>query len=75
MYRICKIMTYTDTSLIQEELLARIDEKMKRLNSMRPIPADALRRLQEEMRLVHTYHSNAIEGNTVATPANELAGI
>ena len=37
-------MTDTDTSLIQEELLARIYEKMKRLNSMRPIPADALRR-------------------------------
>lgn len=65
-------MTYTDTSLIQEELLARIDEKMKRLNSMRLIPADALRRLQEEMRLVHTYHSNAIEGNTLTLQETKL---
>ena len=65
-------MTDTDTSLIQEELLARIDEKMKRLNSMRPIPADALRRLQEEMRLVHTYHSNAIEGNTLTFMSRDL---
>ena len=65
-------MTDTDTSLIQEELLARIDEKMKRLNSMRPIPADALRRLQEEMRLVHTYHSNAIEGNTLTLQETKL---
>lgn len=65
-------MTCTDTSLIQEELLARIDEKMKRLNSMQPIPADALRRLQEEMRLVHTYHSNAIEGNTLTLQETKL---
>ena len=65
-------MTDTDTSLIQEELLARIDEKMKRLNSMRSIPADALGRLQEEMRLVHTYHSNAIEGNTLTLQETKL---
>ncbi|AKB29051.1 Huntingtin interacting protein E-like protein [Methanosarcina siciliae T4/M] len=65
-------MVNTDTSLIQEELLARIDEKMKQLNSMRPIPADALSRLHEEMRLVHTYHSNAIEGNTLTLQETKL---
>jgi Fic family protein len=58
-------MTHTDISLIQEELLARINEKMEELNFMRPIPPDSLARLHEEMRLVHTYHSNAIEGNTL----------
>lgn len=58
-------MINTDTTLIQEKLLARIDEKTKQLSSMRPIPADILARLHEEMRLVHTYHSNAIEGNTL----------
>jgi len=65
-------MTNTDTSLIQEKLLARIDEKMKQLNSVRPIPADALARLHEEMRLVHTYHSNAIEGNTLTLQETKL---
>ena len=65
-------MTHTDTFLIQEELLARINEKMKQLNSMRPIPADALARLHEEMRLVHTYHSNAIEGNTLTLQETKL---
>ena len=65
-------MADTDTPLIQEELLARIDEKMKRLNSMRPIPADASGRLHEEMRLVHTYHSNAIEGNTLTLQETKL---
>jgi Fic family protein len=65
-------MTHTDTFLIQEELLARINEKMKQLNSMRPIPADVLTRLHEEMRLVHTYHSNAIEGNTLTLQETKL---
>ncbi|WP_054864712.1 Fic family protein [Methanosarcina barkeri] len=65
-------MTHTDTSLIQEELLARINEKMKQLNFMRSIPADALARLHEEMRLVHTYHSNAIEGNTLTLQETKL---
>ena len=62
----------TDTPLIQEELLERIDEKMKRLDSMRPIPADALGKLHEEMRLAHTYHSNAIEGNTLTLQETKL---
>lgn len=65
-------MTHTDTSLIQEELLARINEKMKQLNLMRPISTDALARLHEEMRLVHTYHSNAIEGNTLTLQETKL---
>ncbi|WP_440948298.1 Fic family protein [Methanosarcina sp. T3] len=71
-YRIYRIMANTDTFLIQEELLVRINEKMKQLNSMRPIPADTLGRLHEEMRLVHTYHSNAIEGNTLTLQETKL---
>lgn len=65
-------MADTDTQLIKEELLTRINEKMMYLNSMRPIPADALGRLHEEMRLVHTYHSNAIEGNTLTLQETKL---
>jgi Fic family protein len=65
-------MIHTDTPIIQEKLLARINEKMKQLNSMRPIPADALGRLHEEMRLVHTYHSNAIEGNMLTLQETKL---
>src|ERR1035437_7409289 len=65
-------MINTDTSLIQKELLARIDEKMKRLDSIRPIPADALEKLHDEMRLAHTYHSNAIEGNSLTLQETKL---
>jgi Fic family protein len=65
-------MSDTDTSLIQEKLLSRINEKMNRLNSLRPLPADAVKKLHEEMRLLHTYHSNAIEGNTLTLPETKL---
>lgn len=65
-------MSNTDTSLIKKKLLSRINEKMHRLNSLRPLPADAIRKLHEEMRLLHTYHSNAIEGNTLTLPETKL---
>ncbi len=54
-------MTFTDTNLIHEKLLSRIYEKKKQLDSIRPLPSDSLKKL----RLLHTYHSNAIEGNTL----------
>jgi Fic family protein len=65
-------MSDTDTSLIREKLLSRINEKMNRLNSLRPLPADSVKKLHEEMRLLHTYHSNAIEGNTLTLPETKL---
>lgn len=39
---------------------------------MRPLPSDAVKRLQEELRLQHTYHSNAIEGNTLTLSETKL---
>lgn len=65
-------MSDTDTSLIQKNLLSRINSKMQRLNSLRPLPADAVKRLHEELRLLHTYHSNAIEGNTLTLSETKL---
>lgn len=50
---------------IDTTLLKRVEEKKKRLDKRRPLPKDALKRLQEGFRLYHTYHSNAIEGNTL----------
>lgn len=65
-------MSDTDTPLIHETLLSRINSKMQRLNSLRPLPADAVKRLHEELRLLHTYHSNAIEGNTLTLSETKL---
>ena len=60
------------TPLIQEKLLSRIYEKMRRLDSLRPLPAGAAKRLHEELRLLHTYHSDAIEGNTLTLSETKL---
>ena len=57
---------------IQEKLRSRISEKMQRIGSLRPLPADAVKRLHEEMRLLHTYHSNAIEGNSLTLSETKL---
>ena len=43
------------------------------VDNKRPLPKDALKRLQEELRLQHTYHSNAIEGNTLTMSETKLA--
>lgn len=46
--------------------LPRLDEKKARLDALRPIPAIAVQRLRETIALEWTYHSNAIEGNTLS---------
>ncbi len=65
-------MTNTDTCIIHEKLLSRIIEKKKKLDSICPLPSDSLKKLHEEMRLLHTYHSNAIEGNTLTLSETKL---
>lgn len=42
-----------------------IDLKKRRLDEARPLPPNTLRSLREAMTVEWTYHSNAIEGNTL----------
>ena len=66
-------MKYADTDIhIDELLLQRIQEKKKRLDSLRPFPKDALNKLLEDIRIRHTYHSDAIEGNTLTLQETKL---
>jgi len=66
-------MKYDDTDiLIDDSLLRKIDEKKQRLDLLRPLPKDAIQKLLEDMRLRHTYHSNAIEGNTLTLQETKL---
>lgn len=44
---------------------AELDALKSRLNALRPLPQAALRNLHDELVLRWTYHSNAIEGNTL----------
>jgi Fic family protein len=66
-------MKYADTDIhIDKLLLKRIEEKKKQLDNLRPLPKDALKKLLEDIRLRHTYHSDAIEGNTLTLQETKL---
>jgi len=67
------IVKMPDTDIILKKvLLDRIMAKKERLDSERPLPKDALERLRQEIRLAHTYHSNAIEGSTLSLQETKL---
>lgn len=48
---------------IDPQLYKRIKEKLKRLNSLRPLPPSAIQKLKEQFEIELTYHSDSIEGN------------
>lgn len=50
----------------------RIQTNFQALKTHRPLPRDALERLRVQLRLYHTYHSNAIEGNTLSLKETRL---
>ena len=59
-------MKYADTDIkINDSLLNKIEKKKKKLDSLRPLPKDSVKRIIEDIRIRHTYHSDAIEGNTL----------
>jgi len=58
--------------MLQKRLQERIDRKKAALDSLRPLPAAAVQRLQEEMLVEWIYHSNAIEGNTLTLQETRL---
>ncbi len=43
----------------------RIEQKLKTLNSFRPLPAVQVSKLQEQFQIEMTYNSNGIEGNSL----------
>ena len=45
------------------DLKERLEAKLNKLNSVRPLPPEAVKRLAEKFEVDMTYHSNAIEGN------------
>lgn len=49
-----------------------LDKLKKELDLIRPLPAAALRNLEEVYRVEWTYHSNAIEGNTLTLLETKL---
>jgi len=50
---------------LDQGLKNRIERKKEALNSLRPLPATAVKKLREQFELEMTYNSNAIEGNSL----------
>ena len=48
-----------------KELFEKINQKKTELDKQRPLPSHTLKSLKEKVFLDWTYHSNAIEGNTL----------
>jgi len=46
-------------------ILKRLEQKLDKLNELRPLPASSIRKLREQFEVEMTYNSNAIEGNSL----------
>ena len=55
-----------------KQQLAEIDALRARLSSLRPLPAEALKKIEEAFNIEYTYESNRIEGNTLTLQETEL---
>jgi Fic family protein len=52
-------------SCLPKNIQDHLDEKLSLLNSYRPLPQAAVRKLREQFGIEMTYNSNAIEGNSL----------
>ena len=50
---------------INEKTKQLLEERLKQLNKLRPLSSTMLLKLKERFEIEITYHSNAIEGNTL----------
>ena len=50
---------------LEKKIKDRIEEKLKSLNELRPLPPSAVKKLQEQFEIEMTYNSNGIEGNSL----------
>lgn len=50
---------------LDKKIQKRIDDKLALLNSFRPLPVSAVKKLKEQFQIEMTYNSNAIEGNSL----------
>ena len=58
-------LAYMDQPRLEVRLSQRLGTKKAQLDDHRPLSPGVVRRLGESLRLLLTYHSNAIEGNTL----------
>ena len=58
--------------MLEKRLAARIQSKKAQLDALRPLPAAAIRRLNDQLTVEWIYNSNAIEGNTLTLRETQL---
>src|SRR3990167_994376 len=52
-------------SYLSPIIKARLEEKLTKLNKLRPLPKSAVQKLREKFQIEMIYNSNAIEGNSL----------
>src|SRR5437588_10695252 len=62
----------SDRPQMDPRLDKRIKRKKDQLDSYRPLPRDTVRRLNADLRVFLTYHSNAIEGNSLSLQETQM---
>lgn len=55
-----------------QQLLSEVDALRERLTSLRPLPVEALRKIEGAFEIEYTYESNRIEGNTLTLQETAL---
>jgi Fic family protein len=58
--------------MLEPRLLSRLERKKAQLDTLRPLPTAAVRRLNEQLTVEWIYNSNAIEGNTLTLRETQL---
>ena len=54
------------------DLLKEVDSLKLRLSSLRSLPVEALKKIQDALDIEYTYESNRIEGNTLTLQETAL---
>lgn len=62
----------SDQPHMDPRLATRIAQKKAQLDTYRPLPRDTVQRLNDDLRIFLTYHSNAIEGNTLSLHETQM---
>ncbi|NQT29157.1 MAG: Fic family protein [Candidatus Saganbacteria bacterium] len=50
---------------LDENLKRRLEAKLEKINSLRPLPSPLVKKLREQFEIEMTYNSNGIEGNSL----------
>ena len=59
-------------SRLDPRLAGRLTRKKATLDRYRPLPQETVHRLNDDLRIFLTYHSNAIEGNTLSLRETQM---